>query len=180
MTRHKARLVTKGFRQQSGVDYHETFSPVVKATTIRVILSLAVTQHRPLRKLDMQNVVLHGDLQETFYLQQPPEFVDPTKPDHVCLLHTSLYDLKQALWVWFHRLSTAILTLGFQGSKTDPSLCIYSRGRALLYMLVYFDDIIVTGNDPQAIDRIVRSLGLSFVVQDMGPLSYFLGIEVTT
>ena len=113
---YKARLVAKGFRQQPGIDYRETFSPVVKATTIRVVLSLAVAQQWPLRQLDIQNAFLHWDLKETVYLQQPQGFVDPTKPDHVCLLHKSLYGLKQgpqglvssalycSLGTWFSRI----------------------------------------------------------------------------
>ncbi|KAJ9538821.1 LOW QUALITY PROTEIN: hypothetical protein OSB04_031554 [Centaurea solstitialis] len=80
--RYKARLVAKGFRQQLDIDYQETVSLVVKSTTIRVVLSLAVTQKWSLRQLDVQNAFLHGDLQETVYLQQPPGFLDPTKPDH--------------------------------------------------------------------------------------------------
>ncbi|KAD7116530.1 hypothetical protein E3N88_03798 [Mikania micrantha] len=176
--RYKARLCAKGFRQQQGIDYSDTFSPVVKATTIRLVLSLAVTQQWPLRQLDIQNAFLHGDLQETVYLQQPPGFVDPAKPDHVCLLHKSLYGLKQAPRAWFHQLSTTLHKLGFQGSKTDPSLFVYSSGGTLLYMLVYVDDIVLTGNNPQVIDTVVQQLGHSFPVQDMGRLSYFLGVEV--
>ncbi|KAK1412849.1 hypothetical protein QVD17_34395 [Tagetes erecta] len=178
VTRYKARLVAKGFRQQPGVDYHDTFSPVIKATTIRVVLSLAITKGWSLRQLDVQNAFLHGDLQETVYLSQPPGFIDPQKPDHVCLLHKSLYGLKQAPRAWFHRLSTALMKLGFRGSKTDPSLFIYSAGGTLLYMLVYVDDIILTGNNPTAIDRVVQSLSTTFPVQDLGKLSYFLGIEI--
>lgn len=155
------------------------FSPVVKSTTIRVVLSLAVTQKWPLRQLDVQNAFLHGHLTETVYLQKPPGFVDPAKPDHVCLLHKSLYGLKQAHRAWFHRLSTVLHSLGFHGSKTDPSLFIYSHGGTLLYMLVYVDDIILTGNNSQAIDKVVKCLNQSFAVKDMGSLSYFLGLEVT-
>lgn len=178
--RYKARLVAKGFHQQPGIDYHETFSLVVKFTTVRVILSLAVSQRWPLRQLDVQNAFLYGDLKETVYLRQPPGFIDLQKPDHVCLLHKSLYGLKQAPRAWFHRLSRALLSLGFQGSKTDPSLFIYSSMGTMLYMLVYVDDIILTGNNSTTIDQIIKNLSHTFAVQDMGTLSYFLGIEVTS
>ncbi|KAI3667713.1 hypothetical protein L6452_42782 [Arctium lappa] len=101
VTRHKARLVAKGFHQQHGVDYHETFSPVIKPVTIRIVLSLVVTNKWPLRQLYIQTTFLHGDLKETVYMRQPPGFIDPTKPDHVCLLHKSLYGLKQSPRAWF-------------------------------------------------------------------------------
>ncbi|KAJ0946635.1 putative RNA-directed DNA polymerase [Helianthus annuus] len=178
ITRYKARLVAKGFNQQHGVDYHETFSPVVKSTTIRTVLSLAVTQQWTLRQLDVQNAFLHGELAETVYLRQPQGFVDPQKLDYVCLLHKSLYGLKQAPRAWFNRLTMALHSLGFKGSKTDPSLFIYSSKGTLLYMLVYVDDIILTGNNPSLIDQVIHSLGTTFAIQDLGSLSYFLGVEV--
>lgn len=180
ITRYKARLVAKGFRQQQGVDFQETFSPVVKPKTIRVVLSLAVAQQWPLRELDVQNAFLHGDLKETVYLQQPPGFVDPHKPDHVCLLHKSLYGLKQAPRAWFQRLSTALCALGFWGSKTDPSLFIYSSRGTILYMLVYVDDIILTGNNSQEIERVVRSLSQSFAFKIWAPYLIFLVLKLST
>lgn len=94
--RYTARLVARGFTQLQGLDYDETFSLIVKPVTIRMILNLTLPQAWPLKQLDVSNTFLHGDLQEPVFLTQPPGFEDPTRPNHVCLLHKVLYGLKQA------------------------------------------------------------------------------------
>jgi hypothetical protein len=94
--RYKARLVAKGFHKRPGIDYKETFSPVIKPTTIRIVLSLAVTNGWPLRQLDINNAFLHGTLSEAVFMSQPPGFTDSHFSTHVCQLRKAFYGLRQA------------------------------------------------------------------------------------
>jgi histone deacetylase 1/2 len=111
--RRKARLVAKGFQQTAGIDYEETFSPVIKASTVRIILSIAVHLNWEVRQLDINNAFLNGHLRETIFMHQPEGFVDPTKPNHICQLSKAIYGLKQAPRAWFDSLKTALLNWGF-------------------------------------------------------------------
>ena len=113
IARYKARLVARGYLQQYGLDYDETFSPVVKPTTVRLLLALAVQNGWELKQLDVSNAFLHGVLKEEVFMAQPQEYVDPAFPKHVCFLHKALYGLKQAPRAWFERFTSKLLHVGF-------------------------------------------------------------------
>uniref|UniRef100_A0A2N9IQM4 Integrase catalytic domain-containing protein n=1 Tax=Fagus sylvatica TaxID=28930 RepID=A0A2N9IQM4_FAGSY len=179
IARYKARLVAKGFHQQQGIDFDETFSPVIKPPTVRLILSLAVSLHWPLRQLDVKNAFLHGTLKEEVYMTQPQGYIDPTHPNLVCKLHKSIYGLKQAPRTWFDSFTSQLLHLGFTASTADSSLFIYKNESVIAYLLLYVDDIVLTSNTPTYLDHLITQLNTVFDLKDLGTLHYFLGLQVS-
>jgi hypothetical protein len=133
--RYKARWVLRGFTQRLGVDYDETFCPVVKPATMRTVLSIAVSRNWPIQQLDVKNAFLHGTLTETVYCSQPTGFADPAHPDLVCRLKKSLYGLKQAPRAWYSRFASFLLSQGFAEAKSDTFLFVIRRGSGTVYLL---------------------------------------------
>nr|CAN76326.1 hypothetical protein VITISV_014220 [Vitis vinifera] len=177
--RFKARLVARGFTQSYGIDYQETFAPVAKLNTIRILLSLAVNQDWCLQQLDIKNAFLNGDLEEEVYMEIPPGFEESMAKNQVCKLQKSLYGLKQSPRTWFDRFTKAVLKLGYKQGQADHTLFVKkSHAGKLAILIVYVDDIILSGNDMGELQNLKKYLSEEFEVKDLGNLKYFLGMEV--
>jgi hypothetical protein len=174
--KHKAHLVARDFTQQHSIDYHDTFSPMVKPVTVRLVLSLVVSRGCCLRQIDVSNAFLHGFLEEDVYMQQPPGFEDSQHPQYVCKLQWALYGLKQSPRAWYARLSNMLLQLGFLASKANTSLFIFDKQGVTVYMLVYVDDIVLAGSSASAVDR--RLSLAHFLSRILVNLSIFLALRL--
>ncbi|KAH9774809.1 retrovirus-related pol polyprotein from transposon RE1 [Citrus sinensis] len=154
--RYKARLVAKGYTQTYGIDYTDTFAPVAKINTIRILLSLAVNLDWPVQQFDVKNAFLHGDLSEEIYMDLPPRCSGPER-------------LNQKAMVRF----------GYNQSNSDHTLFIKKRQGKITALIVYVDDMVVTDNDEEETEALQKYLSREFEMKDLGALKYFLGIEVS-
>ena len=174
----KARLVAKGFRQTHGVDYDETFSPVVMLKSIRILLAIAAYYDYEIWQMDVKTVFLNGHLLEDVYMAQPEGFVDPTNSKRVCKLHKSIYGLKQASRSWNLRFDNAIKEFGFIKNEDEP--CVYKKisGSVTIFLILYVDDILLIGNDIPTLQNVKTWLGKCFSMKDLGEAAYILGIKI--
>ena len=178
--RYKARLVAKGYTQIPGKDFGATFASVAKLTTVRLLVSLAASYSWPLHQLDVKNAFINGALLKIIYMDLPPGFRAKGEcSGKVCRLRKTLYGLKQSHRAWFSQFNDVVLSIGFIRCHSDHTCFIrrHSQGQCII-ISVYVDDIIITGSHTSGIAKVKKDLGLSFDIKDLGPLRYFLGIEV--
>jgi hypothetical protein len=160
MERYKARLVARGFQQTQGRDYDETFAPVAHMTTVRTLIAVAAASSWTISQMDVKNAFLHGDLNEEVYMQPPPNV--SALPGYVCRLRRALYGLKQAPRAWLERFVSVIKAAGFKPSDHDPALFIHLSPRGCTLLLLYVDDMLITGDDAEHISHVKRQLGSQF------------------
>ncbi|KAH9747507.1 hypothetical protein KPL70_004741 [Citrus sinensis] len=176
VSKYTARLVAKGFHQTAGIDYSETFSPVVKSLTMRLILSLTVMQGWKVRQIDVNNAFLNGDLSEDVYMIPLEGFV--SKEDYICKLNKALYGLKQARRAWYDNLKSCLTTWKFFNSKADTSLFVKHYEKGIIIVLINVDDILVTDPNSALLEDFIIKLNKVFALKDLGLVAYFLGVQV--
>jgi hypothetical protein len=177
IVRLNARLVARGFSQIYGIDYLDTYAPVVKLASIRILLAIAAIHGLGIHQMDVVTAFLAGELEEEIYMEQPEGFKVGSKGDDlVCRLRKSIYGLKQAPRVWNQRIRRFLKSIGFDQLYSDP--CVYINKTTGIIIAMWVDDLIIFGKDMASINDLKVQLNEEYEMKDLGELKYFLGIQV--
>jgi len=177
--KNKARLVARGYNQEEGIDFEESFAPVARLEAIRIFLAFAAKMNLIVYQMDVKTAFLNGTLREEVYVTQPDGFVDPDRPHHVYRLKKALYGLKQAPRAWYDMLSTYLISKGFKKGSVDPTLFIRGKGSDILLVQIYVDDIIFAASTQVKCDEFAKIMSEKFRMSMMGKISFFLGLQIS-
>ncbi|GJT74051.1 retrovirus-related pol polyprotein from transposon TNT 1-94 [Tanacetum coccineum] len=177
--KNKAWLVARGYHQEEGIDFEESFAPVARLEAIRIFLAFAAHMNMVIYQMDVKTAFLNGNLREEVYVSQPDRFVDPDKPNYVYKLKKALYGLKQAPRVWYDMLSSFLISNDFSKGSVDPTLFIRREGKELLLVQIYVDDIIFAASTPELCDLFAKIMCSKFKMSMMGKISFFLGLQIS-
>ncbi|WVZ79906.1 hypothetical protein U9M48_027430 [Paspalum notatum var. saurae] len=178
VTRNNARLVAQGFTQVEGLDFGETYAPVARFESIRILVAFATHHNFKLYKMDVKSAFLNGTIQELVYMEQPSGFEDPKKLNHVYKVHKALYGLKQAPRPWYECLKEFLLKNGFEIGKADSTLFTHKFDNELFVNQIYIDDIIFGSTNKAFCDEFSRSMTKRFEMSMMGELKFSLGFQI--
>ena len=166
----------KRFTKEYGIDYEETFAPIACISSVRVLLAVAAASKWDIFQMDVKNAFLNGDLSEEVYMQPPPGL--SVESNKVCPLRCALYGLKQTPQAWFSKFNSTISCLGYMTSPYDSALFLRCTDKGTILLLLYVDDMIITGDNLSGIEELKDFLSQQFEMKDLGYLSYFLGLEI--
>ena len=175
---NKARLVAQGYSQMEGVDYDETFAPITRMESIRILLTLACQLKFKLYQMDVKTAFLNELLKEDVYMVQSKGFIDPHFSDHVLYLKKALYGLKQAPRAWYDRLTQYLVSHRFIRGKADQTLFIKREDGELIVAQVYVDDIIFGSTKDELIHGFSKLMQAEFEISMIGELTHFLGLQI--
>ncbi|GJT08207.1 retrovirus-related pol polyprotein from transposon TNT 1-94 [Tanacetum coccineum] len=178
VVRNKTRLVAKGYRQEEGIDFEESFALVARLEAVRMFVAFAAHKNITIFQMDVKTAFLNGPLKEEVYVSQPEGFIDPEFPDHVYRLKKSLYGLKQAPRAWYDKFSSFLIEHGFTKGIIDPTLFTRRQGGDILLVQVYADDIIFGSTNPDFSKRFANLMKNNFEMSMMGELKFFLRLQV--
>lgn len=178
VTKFKSRIVAKGYSQRGGIDYHETFAPAAKFTSIRIILALAAHYDWELEQMDVKTAFLNGDLEEEIYLQQPEGRTVEGKPSWVYKLNKALYGLKQSPRAWNKKLVSVFENVGLVQSPNDPSLFMLSKSGSVMFVIVHVDDLLIAGSDIGLVRNFKEHMKNVFKMEDLCAVKQLLGMHI--
>lgn len=178
IVKYKVRFVARGFAQTHGVDYNETFAPVVRYSSLRLLFSLCAQHDWELHQMDVKSAYLNGDLEEEIYMEQPEGFTVPGKEDHVCLLKKSLYGLKQAGRTWHHKIDLVFKREGFASLSAETCMYIRRDSDRTIIIALYVDDILLASSTLPALTALKSKLASTFEMEDLGEATFVLGMEI--
>ncbi|GKA53214.1 retrovirus-related pol polyprotein from transposon TNT 1-94 [Tanacetum coccineum] len=178
VSRNKARLVAQGYNQQEGIDYDETYAPVARLESIRILLAYACALDFKLFQMDVKSAFLNGFINEEVYVAQPPGFIDFAKPNHVYRLKKALYGLKQAPKAWYDRLKAFLIKHDYTMGMVDNTLFTKKKDPNLIIVQIYVDDIIFGSTCQEMCDDFAKIMHDEFEMSMMGELNFFLGLQI--
>ncbi|GJX37005.1 retrovirus-related pol polyprotein from transposon TNT 1-94 [Tanacetum coccineum] len=176
--RNKARLVAQGYNQQEGIDYDETYAPVARLESIRILLAYACALDFKLFQMDVKSAFLNGFINEEVYVAQPPGFIDFEKPNHVYKLKKALYGLKQAPKAWYDKLKAFLIKHEYKMGMVDNTLFTKKKSSNLIIVQIYVDDIIFGSTCQDMCDDFAKIMHDEFEMSMMGELNFFLGLQI--